>query len=263
MRTEIKLITPQIATELLKKTIINRDVDKRKLSKYIEEMNTGKWREEIGDTIRISKTNRFLDGQHRLRAMIETGKSFVFILVTDIDDDAMPVIDSGKSRTSADVFTINGIKNASGISALIRYYLIDYNGMISQSTLISNQEVLMEYNRRANYWQELFNESCRRYLLFGKILTGTTIGGLTAIFDDVNPTISQQFMEQFCSGRDIENETIALLRNRIISERLSSLKMTPTYKKALIYKTWNAYRSGVTLKVLKYIPSSENFPNIR
>jgi hypothetical protein len=68
-------------------------------------------------------------------------------------------------------------------------------------------------------------------------------------------------MYQLCSGRDIENETIHNLRNRLINDRTSVQKLSPTYKKALVYKTWNAFRSGVTLKVLKYNPSVEDFPH--
>jgi len=71
----IKLITPEIATELIKYGRKNNLMSRAKVEKYKKMMLSGKWKDKLGDTIML-KNGVLLDGRHRLTAIIETGLSF-------------------------------------------------------------------------------------------------------------------------------------------------------------------------------------------
>ena len=56
MKTEVKLITPAIAEQLLKKNTMNRQQKNNLLIEYERRMICGLWREDTGEAIKISKT---------------------------------------------------------------------------------------------------------------------------------------------------------------------------------------------------------------
>jgi hypothetical protein len=71
----IKLITPEIASELINHGRKNNLMSRAKVEKYKKMMLSGKWMNGVSDTIMI-KNGVLLDGRHRLIAIIETGLSF-------------------------------------------------------------------------------------------------------------------------------------------------------------------------------------------
>jgi hypothetical protein len=63
-------------------------------------MINNKWKQDTGECIKISKTGRILDGQHRLKAVILSNCSIYFYVATNIDDSVFDVLDTGKARNS-------------------------------------------------------------------------------------------------------------------------------------------------------------------
>jgi hypothetical protein len=59
---------------------------------------------------------------------------------------------------------------------------------------------------------------------------------------------------------NITNSTVMLLRNKLIKDALSAAKINPSFKIALIIKTWNMFITGQILKSLKFDPAKENYP---
>jgi hypothetical protein len=67
-------------------------------------------------------------------------------------------------------------------------------------------------------------------------------------------------MEQLTLGVNIQNETINALRQRLLEDRVSMLKMQFSHKTALILKTWNYFRTNNSAKSIKFDPTKETFP---
>ena len=65
-----------LALELLKANSTNRELRNHVVEGYVDQMKKGQWREDTGETIKISKTGRLLDGQHRLNAIVKFGSGF-------------------------------------------------------------------------------------------------------------------------------------------------------------------------------------------
>lgn len=118
MKTEIRLITPEFAGELLKLNINNRPLDLRIVGQYAEKMRSGQWKEN-GEGIVVTDKPRLGSGQHRLHAVIQSLKSYRAVLVTGVPDEAFPTLDTGKGRTSANILTCAGYKNSVKVAATI------------------------------------------------------------------------------------------------------------------------------------------------
>ncbi len=72
-RTEKVMITPAFAAELLNKNTENRPMSRHKVAKWVDQMETGKWK-LTHQGVAISDAGVLLDGQHRLQAIVEYGK---------------------------------------------------------------------------------------------------------------------------------------------------------------------------------------------
>ena len=72
MRPVVKMVTPEMAEELLTLARPGNKMIRTKVEKYKKMMLSGKWRSGLGSPI-IIKNGQLLDGRHRLTAIIETG----------------------------------------------------------------------------------------------------------------------------------------------------------------------------------------------
>jgi hypothetical protein len=103
---EVMTITPRDATEWLKCNKINRPIRKNHVAFLAEEITNGNWQVN-GQAIVIADDEQVLDGQHRLFAIIEAGKSIQTLVVYGITPDAFKTIDTGAVRTGADALALH------------------------------------------------------------------------------------------------------------------------------------------------------------
>jgi uncharacterized FlgJ-related protein len=103
------------------------------------------------------------------------------------------------------------------------------------------------------------------YNSFSKILAPSIIGGMYSAFmymDCMQAKQANLFMTELCEGVNVTNNTINILRNVLIKDKISAKKMPMDMKLALIIKCWNLYRTNNTVKILKWDSSVEKFPII-
>lgn len=111
-------VTPDVAEELLAlNTKGQRTISNAAVERYASDMVTGDWFVN-GDTIKISKDNELLDGQHRLSSIKESGEPQVLLIVHGLDKEAMATIDAGRKRTYADQLKMRDISNHTIVAAL-------------------------------------------------------------------------------------------------------------------------------------------------
>lgn len=116
-------ITPELAKEIL--AIANQD--NRPLKKdHIKMLTTSLKNDEWmlnGESIAFSESGRLLDGQHRLTACVNSGKSFQTIVITGIEDEAaFGTIDIGKPRSVTDLMKLQGLPKAPLFSAIAKHH---------------------------------------------------------------------------------------------------------------------------------------------
>ena len=257
------LVTPDYAQKLLKNNSHNRRVNEVTLNRYFRDIIDGKWKEDTGECIKISKTNAILDGQHRLLAVIKANKPVYFHILEGLEDDIFDVLDTGKVRSSTDAFKIKGIKNETIIPPTIQKFMALNRNKVkldSRSEGLTNAEIITIYEERPAFWQNVAKKSMIWYSNFAKILNPSTIGGFYAYFHDISAKDADDFMTYLSTGTNIQNNTINLLRNKLMNDKLAVKKITKDSKFAVIIKCWNAYRKNEVLKVLKWDPEKEKFP---
>jgi hypothetical protein len=260
------LITPTLAKELLLKNNSNRRISKETVHSYATDMREKRWKENTAEFIKIAEDGEILDGQHRLLGIIEADTSVYFDIAFGISKSVFDVLDTGKIRSSADVFSIERIENSVIISAIIKSYLIlsknsrfDLNSS-SKSHKLTNTLILEEYQRRPEYWQQVASFSYKCHKNFAKILPASYIGTLYAYFYDISTEDSRNFINQLCSGESITNSSISVLRQALLKDKISQRKMQTTDKLAIIVKTWNAFRLGKNYRIMKFDRNIENMP---
>lgn len=256
------LITPEIAKVLLEKNNENRPLDRAKINLYTQEMIEGKWQTATGETIKVAKSGRVLDGQHRLYAIIESGVSLEFDLCQNLPEECFSVIDTGKMRSATDVFFISGISNSKTMPSILAKYHQLKKGLrvgAKKYNKLTNSDALELYKNRSLFWDETFKKTISWYKDFSKILAPAMIGGMYAYFYDINEEQAEQFFDDLTSQMT-KNINIALLKKKLIDNKVSTKKINATYTEAYIIKAWNLFRKNQDAKVLSINLSKEQFP---
>jgi len=267
--TTIEVITPELAQIYLTHNVGNRKLNKDIVNLYVEQMKNGEWLLS-NDAISFSKEGRLLNGQHRLKAVCDSGVSCQFNVIRGLDDKAFAVMDNGKNRSACDVFFIEGVIGATVIaSAIKRKFILERkrvavhssinNGGASSSTKVANMQILSEYNSKKDYYDNLWKDIQALYRK-SRLLTQSDYGGFIAYLSLSlkHPyDTALAFFKEFVEIDKPTNDVISLLRQKLLNDRLSNLKMSSFIKQQYIIKAWNAYVTGKTVKKLIYTESSD------
>jgi len=262
---EIKkqLITPAIASELLKANVSNRRIKEPVVLRYSNDMKSGRWKENTAEMIKISDTGAILDGQHRLKALVMANVSLYFYVATNVPNDVFDVLDTGSNRNASDVFYISGVKNDRLASAIIAFYnslKLNQSSKAQKNNRMNNSQLLEQYYDREDFWSKTSTLTINWYKSMGKLLSPSHLGGFYAYLYDIDANMAMSFISELASGFNVKNNIVLLLRNKLIQDATSYKKMLLSTKIALIIKAWNFYVSGKCPKLLKFDANVEPYP---
>lgn len=253
------MVTPAIAQGYLNHNTANRPFSEKVVRRYASEMIAGRWKPDTGEVIKISKTGLLLDGQHRLAAIIKSEKPILLHVATEINEDVFDVLDTGKKRSTSDVFGIKGINNSYTLPSIILSNLEIIKGnRISEKP--SSTLALEIYFQQEKFWDFVTTSALKYYKRFSKLLPTSVIGGMFSIFYKLSPNEAEDFFDQLTTGAHITNNSILALRQKLLENRLSIKKLEPSQINAYIIKTWNAFRKKDEIKILRFSEVKEDFP---
>lgn len=110
-------ITPKIARQWLDdQHVRQRPVAQARVHAYAADMKAGRW-QQTGESIKFDNDGQLLDGQHRLRAIIEAGATIEVMVVRGLPRESFFAIDTGKTRGGGDALAIDGTDT--GISKIV------------------------------------------------------------------------------------------------------------------------------------------------
>ena len=258
-------INPIIATKLLEKNTCNRPVNQRTVDYYAKQMKNGHWRLN-GESIKFSDTDKVLDGQHRLLAIIQSGVTIKCDVRYGLEDNVFTTIDTGRVRQASDVLSISGIENYQKIAAMVKFILNFRAGHYDQSARsyshgedkLSN-EIILEFalkNKKSLYesYKYGFNKD-------NKLISGTFLASLHYIFKKLSQKDADEFCERVSDGSNIPKDSpMYLLRKLFIADSKNKLKMTSYDKVALICKAWNYFRKNRKINRLVINVIKDGFP---
>jgi hypothetical protein len=260
-----ELITPSRAKELLEANINNRRVKIEVVNRYAQDILAGRWKDDTGEVIKISKSGIILDGQHRLYAIVKSNTAIFLHVVYGVNESVSDVLDTGSTRSATDVFRLNRITNDSSIPSIMQtYYLLKKGHFTSgqKDMRLTNAQLLQKYYQNEPLWQDICKKSHNWYLGFAKILAKSFIGGFYSVFKEIDPELAEKFMDELCAGINVSNKTMLLLRNRLMQDKMSQKKISPAIKTIFMIKAWNCYVRGIVIKKLAFDSERESYPKI-
>ena len=259
MKCSIVTMTPQLAKELLKRNVANRNV-KPMMKRLAEMMTKGQWLEN-GESIIVDSNGVLVDGQHRLLACIEAKHSFDCVLVTDVTPKAMESVDSGSGRTLADVFKIAGFSSNTTLAALttriIRHQRnrgfrnIALTGKTTSQhqtkiSFISRQDGLEFAKQHEAQLMNLIHKTTTLYL--SQTIRYFSHTDLAFYLYALNESMeyNQQVYDYLTELCGIENNSqiVRWLHNTFIRSRLQKKNVKPIYKHNAIVSVYAKYRIG-------------------
>jgi hypothetical protein len=138
MHYDYKLITPDIARELLKKNDRNRHLSETAVEKLADLMRSDSWK-PTGHTIQIYEDGQLADGQTRLSAIIKSNRSFPFLIVYGIPLESALGIDANRPRSVTDIARIsenNRWFNNTKVAMIRFLYLVKYKDKMFSATVM-------------------------------------------------------------------------------------------------------------------------------
>jgi hypothetical protein len=128
-------ITPDMAKRLLAHNKVNRNLRTGKVNQYARDMEQGNWNLS-NDAICIAPDGTLLNGQHRLNAVVKSGRTIAFLVIRNMPSDTMATMDSGAGRTPGDVFRFAGEKHASLVASTLKQLVLIDSGRIYQDSAV-------------------------------------------------------------------------------------------------------------------------------
>lgn len=246
-------ITPQTARVWLKHNNDNyRKIREGYVLQLADSMRRGEWI-ITGDAIKFDRNGNLIDGQHRLLAVIESGVDIEAFVITQIENAAQEVMDSGRGRTLADRLRRRGEKYYSELSSTLRLLtLMKHAGTFrepwAQYTHLQMINLLEEHPDIRDFYikQDL-----------KKIKYPIGLGwALYYLFAQVDEEDARVFFERLTTGLDLTDPADPILKLRELVIKFSQLppgqRIEVFVVGALTIKAWNAWRRGQDVHQLRW-----------
>lgn len=269
VKIETVEIGPERALQLLEHNDRNRPMDFSLVKTYARQMTEGQWR-FVGDPIRVSKTGRLLDGQNRMQAIVASGTTQTFALLTGLEDDDQAYMDVGKKRTPGDVFGMFGVPNAPRAAAvtnmLMRY---EMRNLLDTKYRITVAEQLAYYRDPANSHRidvgTTIGDQMIKMLPISPAVVGTVHAAVSPISD---PYATEEFFVKLREGYDLSRgDGIAALRSWLIRRKREDLRVNRNEYFYLLARTWNDWCQGIPASRVQLpkggLQSSDQIPKLK
>lgn len=115
---EIVEITPELAEIYLDSQTKNRNVKNSHVQYLVAEIMSDKW-DLTGEAIKFDFDGHLRDGQHRLTAILNCGRSVEMLIIGGLNPETIDIMDTGSQRTIADILEIDGHANSSMLATVL------------------------------------------------------------------------------------------------------------------------------------------------
>lgn len=260
-------ITPAQAKKwLASKNKDNRGLRMGMVNAYARDIESGNWK-FTGDAIRFNGDGTLIDGQHRLAAVVKSGKAIQSVVMRGLESESKFVFDTGAKRSLSDVLHYKGYMYNALLAAAIRWCAQYERGALasyeSGFNLVSTSEALawLEKNKRIAANAKIVGSSGIPY--------GSVKSPLIAILHWDKTAEAMGFFESLRDGENLRKGHPIYSLREMLAQEYARDKRTKTTRvmQAWTIKAWNAYVQGerATSSMLRFIPggmNAEEFPVI-
>lgn len=264
-----ELITPQRARQLLDSMPENQRKPKpSKIPGYARDMAASRWDSNSGETIKIDTRDMMIDGQNRCLAVIMSGTPTYFDVVYDVPTTAMPVLDSGASRSTADAMAILGVQARDRATSIVRWSMLwDAKQFLGQGGRVNptRLEIMERYQEEPGLYNAATSRAtdCQSQGL----ATGSAAGMAYYLFHHISEEETKNFFDQYISGANLPDLSPVLTLTKRM-RRIKVDRISRPEQLALFIRAWNAFRENRTLTQIVITSSAggggkltnDNFP---
>lgn len=257
---DIVEVTPEVAEQWLGVNHGNRNQRNRAIAAYSRDILNDTWL-ITGESIKFDWDGKLIDGQHRLEAVIATGKSIRTLVVWNLDPRVQSVLDTNAKRTAADALRFSGVEaDQKDIASVARVAVAYESGKIRTAldtmggNVLTNTEVIEWYSQ---------NEDVQQAIAFAKRIVrplGTTTAGLGYAALVLIRIDGQAAIDFFSSAAELRTNGNGDPRKAMLDAftKIRSDRRTPTPAEslAIIFRSWNAWRQNKSLSIIRSTAST-------
>ena len=252
MVTTVEEITPEKARQMLSDNAHNRQVRARVVDRYAHQMKTGKWK-LTGETIIFDEDGKLLDGQHRLRGVIQANKPVMFNVTRHAKHETFDVLDSGVKRNNKDVLFLSGFNYPHQYSALVTSLLEWERGIFWHKGASVKKptapDVLKYALKNKRDLAETINLSHQYQSAVRGMIQFSVFTTCLHLFRQIDEQDGMSFFNLLLRHDDMPGESpLRILKEKLIKEKNTQLKYPLRMKTKLIMKTWNLWRAKKVVK---------------
>ena len=255
--SKVERITPKIAARMLKQnTVHQRDVSQVNVDIFSHAMQRNAW-EFNGAPIIIASGGKLMDGQHRLRAVVQSKIPRDFVVVRGVASTTFGTIDTGSRRGLKDVLSIGNEKFAPVLATAIN----------SHSAYTKGRSFATKMRRHSATYPELVayleeNPSLRRSVKFVASfvtkhinvikLSRGSLAALHALFASKDRAFADEFITKLVNGeefsRNKSDQPVKAVRLKLIADATQrAASLSQSQKCVVITLGWNAARANDTI----------------
>jgi hypothetical protein len=222
MKQTTMLVTPTIASKWLAKNVSNnRTIRKADVEHYKTLIEGGRFI-TTPEGIQLNEDGFLIDGQHRLTAIAETGKSVWMVVWTDVPAEVMEFTNRGRSRSLSDVLTVTGGLGADLparhlVARAVAVYEIHHPESIMVKRDVPDYEWVKERYLSDLVW------TCTSYPggggsggHVGRKIRSAPVMGALAIAHNKKPEEVEEFARRFAKGLDLTESDPAYALRRYL-----------------------------------------------
>lgn len=259
------MANPELAREWLQTAASNRRLNEKAVDRLSRDMLEGRWLLN-GESIKFDRDGHLIDGQHRLAAIVKSGITVPMLVVFDLDPLAQQTVDLGVSRTTGQIASMAGVKNANAKGAisvaLIRYHRNREHKWTSSNVPSKTEQLnyMLEHNLLLS--QALQDaEEVHRAMGAHRTSYGAA-AALVRLAGNSRPDWLP-FHERIGDGAGLTHGDARLaLRNQMMRVRKQHTVWEAQQQLAWVIKAWNAYCQGDQVKVLRFTPNMLPMPQV-
>lgn len=246
-------ITPEIAKHYLSFNTKNRKKSEKGIKFLVNQMEKGSFIEN-GESIVFDKNMQLTDGQHRLMAIIKSGKSYHIPVVKGVAVKSMATYDTGKNRSAGDVLSLNGFKQSTKISAFIKiiYKYLDKGsrtaktGSTNRTETLTNQQIL-EYCKDNYIWISRINTNINSIYKKStlKVLSVTNLSLIAYMLGGKNPSDDvYTFIKHISGVLKTEDTATSYLYTKLYNSKIKKEPLSFYWTLGMAIKAWNYFIDG-------------------
>lgn len=259
LTSEVLLVTPDMAKAWLAARHPNRRIVAKRVEELAVLMRQDVWHLN-GEPLIFDADGVLLDGQHRLSALVQAGKSVPFLIVRGVSMDAQATLGQAITRSRADILAMHSQANskclAGALAVLWRY---DHGLMLAPKRSFHAQHTLGMLTRYPGIAASMsWGFSTRKFL---PVSLGAA---LHYVMQQQDAALSKHVFTRLRDGTDLTaSDPLHALRERLIEARTRQPRPQPWILALWHVRTWNAMRNGGSPAPLPWEPQVDRFPHVQ